>query len=60
MNLKKLDDKDVVFLDEPWTNEELAQFREMLKKNKSRKFGSESNMPRVAKSVIKKSKVLAV
>ncbi len=32
MNIKKLDDKEVVFVDEEWTPEEKTMFSELLKK----------------------------
>lgn len=34
-NLKKLDDKDVVFLDQPWTKEEREKFSAFLKTRKT-------------------------
>jgi hypothetical protein len=59
MNLKKLDDKDVVFLDEPWTDEELVHFRELLKKSKNRNFDKGLKVPVVATPVKAKKQVSA-
>jgi len=35
MNIRKLDERDVVFLDEPWTSAEKEKFSELLKKKKN-------------------------
>lgn len=45
MNIKKLDDKDIVFLDKPWTSEDLELFRKILKikKNKAIAKSARSN-----------------
>jgi len=34
MNIKKLDEKDVIFIDQPWTDEDRMQFSAFLKKRK--------------------------
>lgn len=37
MNLKKLDDEDVVFIDKPLTPKESELFSQMLRRNKERR-----------------------
>ena len=37
MNLKKLDEKDIVFIDQPFTDEEQKQFSEFLRNRKLKK-----------------------
>ncbi len=37
MNLKKLDEKDVVFIDQPWTDEDRKLFTAFLQKRKLKK-----------------------
>lgn len=37
MNLKRVDDVDAVFMDEPLTPEESRRFSELLKKNKEKR-----------------------
>jgi hypothetical protein len=37
MNIKKLDEIDVVFIDEPWTDEDRKQFSAFLQKRKMKK-----------------------
>jgi hypothetical protein len=37
MNIKKLDDKEVVFIDQPWTSQEKELFSELLRKRKEKK-----------------------
>lgn len=36
MNIKKLDDKDVVFIDQQWTSEERELLSELLRKKKEK------------------------
>ena len=45
MNLKKLDDKDVVFIDQPWTDEERKEFSDFLR-NRKTKTGKKNVTPK--------------
>jgi hypothetical protein len=54
MNIKKLDEKDVVFIDQPWSDEERKQFSAFLQKRKKEEKKttlSRSRVRKVRKSV---------
>lgn len=38
MNIKKLDEKEVIFMDEQWSENERKQFSELLRKKKEKNF----------------------
>jgi len=37
MNIKKLDEKDIAFIDQPWSEEDTKQFSAFLQKRKLKK-----------------------
>lgn len=59
MKIRELDNKDVVFLDEVWTEEELKSFRALLKKKQERKDNNKLNIVASAKVVTGKKSFAA-